>query len=138
MIAPQSILQTCNIISSIRFANVRRNQQTFKYSPLKYKNFHKFEHFKYAPTPYILNLATKKTFVTKLHLKEASGLITINWYVNNMERPFFPTEIEACKELARLGLISKHHYHPQVTQFDVLDRAAHESHHRITISVSQY
>ena len=38
-----------------------------------------------------------------------------------MERPFFPTEIEARRELARLALISKHHYHPQIIQFDVLD-----------------
>ena len=38
-----------------------------------------------------------------------------------MERPFFPTEIEARRELARIGLISKHHYHPEIIQFDVLD-----------------
>ena len=30
-----------------------------------------------------------------------------------MERSFFPIEIEARRELARIGLISKHHYHPQ-------------------------
>ena len=38
-----------------------------------------------------------------------------------MERPFFPTEFEARRELARVGLISKHNYHPQIIQFDVLD-----------------
>ena len=38
-----------------------------------------------------------------------------------MKRPFFPTEIESRRELARIGLISKHHYHPQIMQFDVLD-----------------
>ena len=38
-----------------------------------------------------------------------------------MERPFFPTEIEVRREIARIGLISKHHYHPQIIQFDVLD-----------------
>ena len=38
-----------------------------------------------------------------------------------MERPFFPTEIEARRKLARVGLISKHHYRPQMIQFDVLD-----------------
>ena len=38
-----------------------------------------------------------------------------------MELPFFPTEIEARTELARVGLISKHHYRPQMIQFDVLD-----------------
>ena len=44
-----------------------------------------------------------------------------NWYVNSLERPFFPTEIEALRELARVGLISKHHYRPRMIQFDVLD-----------------
>ena len=38
-----------------------------------------------------------------------------------MERPFFPTEIEARRELARVGFISTHHYHQQIIQFDVLD-----------------
>ena len=38
-----------------------------------------------------------------------------------MERPFFPTEIEARREIARVGLISKHHYDPQIIHFDVLD-----------------
>ena len=36
-----------------------------------------------------------------------------------MERPFFPTEIEARR--ARVGLISKNHYCPQIIRFDVLD-----------------
>ena len=30
-----------------------------------------------------------------------------------MERPFFPTESEARRELTRIGLIDKSHYHPQ-------------------------
>ena len=38
-----------------------------------------------------------------------------------MERPFFPTEIEVHRELARVGLINKNHYCPQMIQFDVLD-----------------
>ena len=38
-----------------------------------------------------------------------------------MERPFFPTEIEARRELARVGLVSKDHYHPDMIQFDILD-----------------
>ena len=38
-----------------------------------------------------------------------------------MKRPFFPTEIEARRELARVGLINKHHYRAQMIQFDVLD-----------------
>ena len=38
-----------------------------------------------------------------------------------MERRFFPTEIEAPRDLSRVGLISSHHYRPQMIQFDVLD-----------------
>ena len=38
-----------------------------------------------------------------------------------MERPFFPTQIEARRELARVVLINKNHYPPQMIQFDVLD-----------------
>ena len=38
-----------------------------------------------------------------------------------MERTFFPTEIEACKELARFGLISEIPYDPQIIRFDVLN-----------------
>ena len=40
-----------------------------------------------------------------------------------MERLFFPTEVEARRELALTLLFShnKHHYHPQIIQFDVLD-----------------
>ena len=38
-----------------------------------------------------------------------------------MERLFFPTTIKARRELARVGLINKNHYRPQMIQFDVLD-----------------
>ena len=38
-----------------------------------------------------------------------------------MERIFFPTKIEARRELARVGLISKDLYRPQMIQFDILD-----------------
>ena len=38
-----------------------------------------------------------------------------------MERPFFPTAVESRRELARIGPISKLHYHPQKIKFDVLD-----------------
>ena len=33
----------------------------------------------------------------------------------------FPTDIEAPRELAHIGLVSKHHYQPQMIQFDVLN-----------------
>ena len=60
--------------------------------------------------PYTQNLVTKNVFVTKISLKRGYRFDHINWYVNNMERSFFPTEIEARRELARVGLIRKHHY----------------------------
>ena len=37
-----------------------------------------------------------------------------------MERPFFPPEIDARRELARIGLISKEHSHPQKIQSDII------------------
>ena len=51
-----------------KLANVKSNRQTFKYSSPKYKFFHKFEHFKYAPTSYTINLATKRAFVNQQRL----------------------------------------------------------------------
>ena len=38
-----------------------------------------------------------------------------------MERHFLPTEIGTCRELARVGLVSKHHCHAQMIQFVVLN-----------------
>ena len=38
-----------------------------------------------------------------------------------MEKPFFPTEIEARRELECPGFMNKHHYNPKMTQFDVLN-----------------
>ena len=66
-------------------------------------------------------LSDKESLCHKIALKRGFRFDHDNWYVNNLERPFFPTEIEARRELARVGLISKHHYHPQIIQFDVLD-----------------
>ena len=57
-------------------------------------------------------LSDKESFSHKGSLKRGFRFDQDNWYVNNMERHFFPTEIEALRELARVGLISKHHYHP--------------------------
>ena len=65
-------------------------------------------------------LSDKESFCHKISLKRGFRFDHDNWYVNNMERSFFPTEIEARRELARIGLISKHHYHPQIKQFDIL------------------
>ena len=66
-------------------------------------------------------LSDKEAFCHKISLKRGYRFDHDNWYVNNMERPFFPTEIEACRELTRIGLISKHHYYLQIIHIDVLD-----------------
>ena len=52
-------------------------------------------------------LSDNESFCYKIALKRGFRFDHDNWYVNNMERPFFPTEIEARRELARVGLISK-------------------------------
>ena len=48
------------------------------------------------------------------------GLL-IMWNLLIIKGHTFPTEIEARRELVRVGLISKNHYRPQVIQVDVLD-----------------
>ena len=49
----------------------------FKILQTQVNFFHKSEHYKYALTPYTLNLAIRKNCVAKLHSKEVLGLITI-------------------------------------------------------------
>ena len=66
-------------------------------------------------------LSDKENFCHKISLKRGYRFDHDNWYVNNMERPFFPTEIEARREVTRIGLISKHHYYLQIIHIDVLD-----------------
>ena len=67
-------------------------------------------------------LSHKENFSHKFSLKEATGLITIIiWYVNNMERSFFPTEIETRGLFARSGLVNKHHYDSQLKLLDSLN-----------------
>ena len=66
-------------------------------------------------------LSDKESFCHKIALKRGFRFDHDNWYVNNMKRPSFPTDTEARRELARVGLISKHHYRPQMIPFDVLD-----------------
>ena len=63
----------------------------------------------------------KEGFCPKIALKRGFRFDHDNWYVINVERTFYPTEIEARRETAGVGLISKHHYHPQLIQIDVLN-----------------
>ena len=66
-------------------------------------------------------LSDKESFCHKISLKRGFWFDHNNWYVNNMERTFLPTEIEARREFSGVGLINKNHYRPQMIQFHVLD-----------------
>ena len=113
--------QISSIISSINLGNLKSSRPIFKSSPPKYKSFHKFEHYKYAHRPYALNLATREVFVTNFHSKVALGLITIFGMLTIWKDLIDgKTDIEACRKLTR-WFRSKHHYRPQMIQFDVLD-----------------
>ena len=63
----------------------------------------------------------KENVCHQIALKRGFRLDHDNWYVNKMERPFFPTKNGACRDFARVSLISEHHCRPQMIQFDVLD-----------------
>ena len=49
-------------------------------------------------------LSGKESFCYKISIKRGFRFDHDNWYVNNMERPFFPPKIEARRELAQVGL----------------------------------
>ena len=66
-------------------------------------------------------LSDKENFCHKISLKRGFVFDHDNWYIKKMERRFFPTKIEAHTELARVAFISKHHYHLQMKQFNVLN-----------------
>ena len=66
-------------------------------------------------------LSDKEIFCHKIALKRGFRFDHNNWYVNNMERTFFPLEIEARRELARIGLICENHNRPHRIQFDILE-----------------
>ena len=56
---------------------------------------------------YYAKLSDKESFCRKIALKRGFRFDHVKWYINNMKRPFFATEIEARREVARVGLISK-------------------------------
>ena len=93
----------------------------FKILPAQVQIFSQIRTLKYALTPNLAKLSDKESFCHKIALKRGFRFDHNNRYVNIMERPFFPREIEARRELARVGLISKNPYRPQMIQFDVLD-----------------
>ena len=59
-------------------------------------------------------LSDKASLCHKISLQIGFRFDHDNWYVNNMERPFFSTEIEARRELARVSLLSKHNSYPEI------------------------
>ena len=61
--------------------------------------FYKFEHYKYALTPYMLNLATRKVFVTKSHSKEVFSLITIIGMLMIWNDLSFPQKLKLVENL---------------------------------------
>ena len=66
-------------------------------------------HAIYRHTRHTRHLSDKEIFCHNIALKIGFWFDHDNCYVNNFERPFFPREIEACRELARVDLISKNH-----------------------------
>ena len=66
-------------------------------------------------------LSDKEGFSHKIALNRGFRFDRDSLYVNNMEISFFPKQIEARRKLSLVGLISKHHYHPQILQFDLRD-----------------
>ena len=65
-------------------------------------------------------LSDNQSVYHKITLKRGFRFDHDNSHVNNMERTFFPTKIEARREIARVGLVNKHHYHSQMKQFDLI------------------
>ena len=93
----------------------------FKILPAQVQIFSQMQTLQVRAFAIHAKLSNKESFCHKIGLKRGFRFDHDNWYVNNMERPFFPREIEALRELARVGLISKNHQRPQMIQFDVLD-----------------
>ena len=123
MIVHQSISQISNIINLTKLVYVKLNQPISKSSQHKYilpaQVFSQIRTLQVGAFAIHAKRGNKESFCHKISHKRGFRYDHDNWYVNNMKRPFFPTEIEARRELARVGLINKNHYRPQMIQFDV-------------------
>ena len=119
MIVHQSISQICNIINKIEECKIKLTN--FKILPAQVQFFSQIRTLQVRVFAIHAKLSVKESFCLKIALKRGFRFDDDNWYVNKMETPFFPTEIEACREYARVCLINKNHYSPQMIQFDVLD-----------------
>ena len=64
-------------------------------------------------------LGDRDFFRHKISPKRDFRFDRYSFCVNKMERPFFSIEIETRRDLARLGLVSRHHYHPQMKKIDI-------------------
>ena len=119
MIVPQSILQICSIINSIGECKIK--PADFQILLAQKHIFAQIRTLQVRAYAVHAKLSDKESFCHKISFKRAFWFGHDNWYVNSMERPFFHKEVEARRELAGIGLISKHHYHPQMIHFDILD-----------------
>ena len=104
-----------------KLANIRSNPKSFRYFPPISNIFLEIRALQVRACAIHGKLSDKGSFCNKISLNRGFRFDHHKWYVNIVERPFYPIEIEARWELARVGLISKHNYHPQIIQFDVLD-----------------
>ena len=98
---------------------MRSNQQNFKSSLPKRPSFQQIRTLQVRAYALHAKLNDKEDFCHKISLKKGCRFDHHNWYVDNMERPLFLTEIEARRELSRIGLVSKHLYHPQSIQYNL-------------------
>ena len=98
--------------------NVRSNRQTFKFF---LPSIHHLINLNTSSTRIHAKPSGKENFLPQNLTNRSFRFDHDNWYVNNIGRLLFPTEIGARRELAHLALVSKHQYHPETIEFDVLN-----------------
>ena len=96
MIVPQNISQVCSIISSIKFGECKIKPADFQILPAQVQTFSQIRTLQVRAYAIHAKLSDNESFCHKISLKRGFRFDHNNWYVNNMEKPLFPTEIEAC------------------------------------------
>ena len=112
MTVPQSTSQICSVISSKKIGECKIKPSDFQILPAQVQIFSQIRALQVWIYAIHAKLGDKESFCRKIALKRCFRFDHNNWYVNKKERPFCPTEIEARRELARVGLKFKHHYDP--------------------------
>ena len=92
-----------------KFGECKIRPADFQIFPARLQTFSQIRTLQVRAYAIPAKLSDKESFCHKIALKRGFRFDHDNWYVNNIERPFFPAEIEARRELAGVGLISKHH-----------------------------